>query len=344
MPFADVIGHESPKALLKASIRHDRVAHAYLFHGEDHIGKRLTAMRFAQALNCEMDLGGNGPDACGVCRSCRQIDAQTHPDFMLIEPDREQANPQIKIEQIREIEQQIIYRPLIGRFKIFLFDEADRMTLGAANALLKTLEEPPAHSVFALISANPPALPATIRSRCQCVRFTAPAHTQVEAALILRRDMPPADARLLTMMTQARIGEALTGDIKAIRATQTEFRTLLSPSSLQSVTTLMATADTLHKAGRISEALEWTMLWLRDVLLLRVGADAALMLNHEHQAELRTIAQDVRIDTVVDLMAEIHAIDRASNRNINLQIALENILLRLRDLVIAPDSTTISPR
>jgi DNA polymerase-3 subunit delta' len=155
----------------------------------------------------------------------------------------------------------------------------------------------------------------------------------VEAALILQRDMPPADARLLTMMTQARIGEAMTGDVKAIRANQNEFRTLFSPSSLQSVTTLMATADALHKAERVPDALQWIMLWLRDVLLLRVGADADLMLNHDHPAELRTIAQGVRVDTVLDLMTELHTIERATNRNINLQIALENILLRLRDLV-----------
>ena len=125
--FTGVIGHERQKTLLEAAIRHDRVAHAYLFHGDAHIGKRLMAVRLAQALNCEGPADAGEPDGCGPCRSCRQIEARTHPDFLLIEPDQEMANPQIKIEQVREIESQIIYRPLIGRFKIVLIDEADRL-------------------------------------------------------------------------------------------------------------------------------------------------------------------------------------------------------------------------
>ncbi len=334
MPFADLIGHEGPKTLLRASILHDRVAHAYLFYGEDRIGKRLAAFRFAQALNCDADPGTNSPDACGACRSCLQIEARTHPDFLLIEPDREQANPQIKIEQIREIEQQIIYRPLIGRYKSIVLDEADRMTLGAANALLKTLEEPPAHSLFVLVTCRPSALPATIRSRCQGIRFVPPAHTQVEAALILKREISPADARLLTMLTQARIGQALAGDLKAIRANQDEFRTVLSPAALQSIATLLATADALHKADRIPEALEWITLWARDLLLLHVGADPDLLLNPDRVSELKEVAQRVQADDLMDLLAEVEAIDRASNRNINLLIALENILLRLRDILV----------
>ncbi len=153
--FNQIVGHEGPKAILQAAMRHDRVAHAYLFHGEERIGKRFTAMRFAQALNCEEGQDIENPDACGLCRSCMQIEAHTHPDFILIEPDRELVNPQIKIEQIRGLEQQIIYRPLIGGFKIVLIDEADRMTIGAANAQLKTLEEPPAHSVIVLTTSRP---------------------------------------------------------------------------------------------------------------------------------------------------------------------------------------------
>ena len=143
MPFVDIIGHTAAKALLRSAIMQDRVAHAYLFHGDDRIGKRLLALRLAQALLCETLPADQEPDGCGACRACRQVEARTHPDFMVIEPDREQANPQIKIELIRDIEHQMIYRPLIGDRKICLIDDADRMTIGAANALLKTLEEPP---------------------------------------------------------------------------------------------------------------------------------------------------------------------------------------------------------
>ncbi|MFO0768061.1 MAG: hypothetical protein U0231_15020 [Nitrospiraceae bacterium] len=135
MPFADVIGHERAKRLIKAAILQDRLAHAYLLHGEDRIGKRLLAVRTVRkpcsANRCrtrKTRMPG------GHCRACQQIESRTHPDFLLIEADREQANPQIKIESIRDIEQQTIYRPLIGDRKICLIDEAERATIGAANA------------------------------------------------------------------------------------------------------------------------------------------------------------------------------------------------------------------
>src|SRR5213594_2134338 len=267
MPFRDLIGHERPKAVLRAAMLHDRVAHAYLFYGEDGIGKRLTAIRFAQAINCDRDSGPDGPEACGTCRSCHQIEACFHPNFLLIEPDREQTNPQIKIEQIRELESQIVFKPLVGRRKICIIDEADRMTLGAANALLKTLEEPPAHSLFLLVTSRPFALPTTVRSRCQSLRFPPPARTQVEDAVILKRELAPDDTRFLAVVTQARIGQALQTDLETTRAQQEEFGALTSAKTLGSITTLLTAAETLARADRATEALEWIAGWVRDLVL-----------------------------------------------------------------------------
>jgi len=344
MPLLDLIGHERPTAILKASILHDRVAHAYLFFGEDRIGKRLAALRFAQAINCEIDYGPGGPDACGACRSCRQIEARTHPDFLLIEPDQEQApstrsgqaNPQIKIEQIRELEQQLVYHPLVGRRKVCLIDEADRMTPGAANALLKTLEEPPDHSLLLLITSRPSALLATVRSRCQGIRFVAPARADVETALKTTRRIPPADARFLAMVTQGRIGQALETDLAATRVQQDEFSTLTSAKSLQSVATLLTAAEALYRSDRAPEALEWIVRWIRDLILVSVGADPDHLLNRDRLPQLEESAHGLRPDALLDLLADIETIQQAATRNVNLQMALETILLRLRDAIKAP--------
>lgn len=333
MPFSDIVGHEGPKALLRAALVHDRLAHAYLFYGEDSIGKRLTAVRFAQAVCCE-STSLDEPDACGTCRSCYQIEAHTHPDFLLIEADQEQSNPQIKIEQIRELEQQVIYRPLIGRNKICLIDEADRMTLGAANALLKTLEEPPAHSLFILVSSRPFALPATIRSRCQQIRFVPPARTQVEAALILRREIPPEDAHLLTLVTECRIGQALNADLRTIRATQAEYRALMSPKSLRSAAGLLTAAEALARSDRAQESLEWILRWLRDLLLVKIEADPEAILNLDCLADLRDMARQIDVETLLDLITDLDTVQRAAGRNLNLQIVLETVLLRLRDAAL----------
>ncbi len=339
MPFHDLVGHERPKAILQAALRHDHLAHAYLFHGEPAIGKRRAGLIFAQAINCDMPPETGLPDCCGHCRSCLQIEAGTHPDFFLLEPDPEQANPQIKIEQVRELEQSIIYRPLVGRWKICLIDEADRLTPSAGNALLKTLEEPPAHSLFLLISSRPAALLPTVRSRCQGLRFASPALTQVEAALILKRELPPAEARYLAVLTQARIGEALTAELPQVRAHRDEIGAILSRKALGSVSALLAAVESWQKSAASSTALEWIGRWLRDVLLVRLGADEDALLNVDRLPQLKDLALQLSPDLLVDLLGEIDRVQRAGTRNLNLQITLEALLLRLRHAILSPASS-----
>jgi DNA polymerase-3 subunit delta' len=337
MPFRDITGHERPIALIKAALSHGRLAHAYLFHGEAHIGKSLTAMQLAQALNCERPSAVNEQDSCGLCRSCLQIAARTHPDYVVIEPDQEAATPLIKIEQVRDIEQQFIYRPLIGERKICLIEDADRLTIGAANALLKTLEEPPGHGLFILISSRPHALPITIRSRCQSLRFTPPAQTQVEAALIVKREIPPVEARFLALFTQGRIGEALTLDITALRARQRECLDLVSPAAMKSITAILTTAESLAKADRGAETLNWLGRWIRDLVIVLVGGDRDHLLHLDQADQLHRYAQQADADLLLDLLDEIEHKEQQATRHLNVHMALETVLLRLRDaLGLAP--------
>jgi DNA polymerase-3 subunit delta' len=333
MPFHDIIGHNTTIAALQSAASRRRLAHAYLFHGEVAIGKRLAALRFAQALNCERPVSAAPLDACGTCRSCRQIEARTHPDFFVIEPDAEQTTPQIKIEQVREIEQQVIYRPLIAERKICLIDQADRMTIGAANALLKTLEEPPDHSLFLLISSRPSALPATIRSRCQAVRFATPARTHVEGALILKRELPPEDARILAVISEGRIGDALRCDVKDIRARQQELINLVHPSSLQSVTAILTAAELFAKADRVPEMLAWLARWIRELVLLQTGGNRDELVFTGDLRSLQAYAQTADTDALLDLLQDIDKAEQQATRHLNLQMTFENVLLRLRDAV-----------
>lgn len=337
MPFCDITGHERPIALLKAALQHQRVAHAYLFHGETAIGKRLTATRLAQTLNCEQGSAVEDQDSCGACRPCQQIAAQTHPDYVVIEPDRELATPQIKIEQIRDIDQQFVYRPLMGERKICIINDADCLTIGAANALLKTLEEPPGHGLFILVSSRPNALPATIRSRCQSLRFTTPARTQVEAALILQRELPPADARFLAVVTDGRIGEALTADIAELRAQQRECLELVSPAALQSITAILTAAESLAKAERGTAVLGWLSRWIRDLVIVHTGSDEDQIIHVDQLLQLRTYARQADLGLLLDLSTDIERTLQQATRHLNLHMALETTFLRLREaLALAP--------
>lgn len=331
MPFRDITGHERPIAILRAALRNQRLAHAYLFHGEAGIGKFLAATRLAQTLNCEHPPETDDPDSCGACRSCQQVAARTHPDYVVIEPDRELATPQIKIEQVRDIEHQFIYRPLMGERKICLIDQADHLTIGAANALLKTLEEPPGHGLFILVTSRPHALPITIRSRCQSLRFTTPARTQVEAALILQREIPPADARFLALVTDGRIGEALAMDLADVRARQQECLELVGPTTLKSTTAILSAAERLAKADRGVEILTWLTRWIRDLVLVHVGGDQDQLLHFDHLAQLQQYARQADLVLLLDLLKDIERTEQQATRHLNLQMALETSLLRLRD-------------
>ena len=331
MPFTDITGHEQPISLLRASLSNRRLAHAYLFHGEAGIGKRMTAVRLAQVLNCDHPILTETLDSCGQCRSCLQIAARTHPDYVVIEPDPEAATPQIKIEQVRELEQHFIYRPLIGERKICLIDDADRMTIGAANALLKTLEEPPGHSLFILVTGRLHALPITIRSRCQALRFTTPARTQVEAALILKREIPPDDARFLALLTDGRIGEALTMNVAEVRTRQQECLALVKPESLASSTTILSASEGLAKSDRGEETLAWLTRWIRDLVIVIVGGDQDQILHLDHLVELQRYADRADIDLLLTLLSDIEKHAQQATRHLNVQMALETTFLRLRE-------------
>jgi DNA polymerase III subunit delta' len=331
MPFADITGHEQPISLLQATLCNRRLAHAYVFYGEARIGKLMTAVRLAQALNCEQPSQTVAQDSCGRCRSCLQIAARTHPDYFVIEPDPKAATPQIKIEQVREIEQQFVYRPLIGERKICLIDDADRLTIGAANALLKTLEEPPGDSLFILVTSRLHALPITIRSRCQALRFTTPARTQVEAALILKRELPPTDARFLAVFADGRIGEALTVDVADVRVRQQECLTLVKPESLMSSATILSAAESLAKTDRGEETLTWLTRWIRDLVIVIVDGDHDQILHLDHVTDLRRYAQRADIDALLTLLNDIERTEQQATRHLNVQMALETTFLRLRE-------------
>ena len=174
MALEAIEGQPRAVALLMSALRTGRVAHAYAFVGPPGSGRTTTALAFAQALLCETPLRETGV-ACGKCRGCRLGAERKHPDLHVIVPTPPESNPKgaraIRIGAIRELEHEAALRPVMARQKIFVLDDADRMTGETPQAILKTLEEPPAHTVLILILARTRALPATVISRCQLVRF-----------------------------------------------------------------------------------------------------------------------------------------------------------------------------
>src|SRR4051812_4336541 len=202
MPFRDVVGHVRLIDLLSRSIGGSSLPPSLLFAGPSGIGKHLTAVAVAQALNCtapvisqqssvagqQSAVGGqlssvehSSVDACGVCAACTRIARGMHPDVLFVAPG---DNGSIKIDQVRDVVDRAQYRPFEGRRRVVIIDEADALVPAAQNALLKTLEEPTPSSVFILVAARPDMLLPTVLSRCPQLRFRPLSLEEMTRALV----------------------------------------------------------------------------------------------------------------------------------------------------------------
>jgi DNA polymerase-3 subunit delta' len=155
----------------------------------------------------------------------------------------------------------------------------------------------------------------------------------VEAALILKREIPPADARFLAIISEGRIGEALLADVIDTLARQRELVDLVRPQSLQSIGSILSSAEAIAKADRAQDMLAWLARWIRDLVLIQVGGDRDQLLYLDDLATLEAYAQQANTDALLDLLREIEMTEQRATRHLNLHMALEMILLRLRDAV-----------
>ena len=158
----------------------------------------------------------------------------------------------------------------------------------------------------------------------------------MEAALILQREIPPADARFLAIISEGRLGEALTADVKDTRARQQELVDLVRPQSLQSIGSILSSAEAIAKADHAQDMLVWLARWIRDLVLIQVGGDRDQVLYLNDLKTLESYAQQANTDSLLDLLREIEMTEQRATRHLNLHMALEMILLRLRDAVIQP--------
>src|SRR6476469_952857 len=206
--FATLIGNDEVKESLRRLLSGGRVPGSMLFTGDEGIGKKMFALELAKALNCR---NRQGVEACDECSSCKRISRSTFPAFGKDDDDKQRliwsehadvamVRPHkqlIRVPPMRELEREANFRPFEGAARVFIVEDADLMNDAASNALLKTLEEPPSSSHLILTTTNPTALLATIRSRCQIIRFAPIAAEQIEKFLIKEKAISAADAALL---------------------------------------------------------------------------------------------------------------------------------------------------
>ena len=211
VPFRDIVGHRGVTTRIARAIARDTFPPSVILTGPEGVGKRLAAMATAEATNCaepRTDDAGFAIDACGACSVCRRIGRAVFPDVVVVEPP-DSASGAITIDQVRDVVEQVAYRPFEGRRRVVVIDEADLMAAQAQNALLKTLEEPPSASQFILVTARPDVLLDTVRSRCPRLRFGLLADDEIASVLIDRHNIEPRLARASAASSGGSLGRAL---------------------------------------------------------------------------------------------------------------------------------------
>ncbi len=201
--FGAIRGHRRVCDFLRAAVASDRLPHALLFAGADGVGKRSVALALVAWLLCE----AGADDACGRCAACRQVVAGSHPDLQVL--NVASGKKEIGVDRARDVKRFTQLRPLRGSVKIAVINDAHMLTVAAQNALLKTLEEPPQHSLLILVANNPDALLPTVRSRCQRVQFVPLPHEAVIEILTRDHGLAPAVAQQLAALAEGSPGRAL---------------------------------------------------------------------------------------------------------------------------------------
>ncbi|RME36642.1 MAG: DNA polymerase III subunit delta', partial [Thermoflexia bacterium] len=263
-----IIGHDWAVRLLRRAVEEGSLSHAYLFTGPQGVGKGTLARALASALFCE-----GSPRPCGACRACRLVAAGRHPDLLWVEPATEKGH--LSIEQIRDLQRVLSLTPNLARHRVAVLDRFEQATLAAANAFLKTLEEPPDYAVLVLLAPDADSLLPTIVSRCQVIALRPFPARQVEEALVTHWRVEREQARLIARLSGGRLGWAVrvATDPAVLQRREQRLGELLALAAAPLTDRFRYAAELARDLEEACEALDLWMGWWRDVLLVSSGAD-----------------------------------------------------------------------
>jgi DNA polymerase III subunit delta' len=333
MPLRDVTGHRSLLTLLSRAIERSSLPQSLIFSGPEGVGKRLAAIGLAQTINCLNRASDDEfpVDACGVCAACRRIMQGNHPDVIVTEIG---AN----LDDFRGLIESAGYRPFEGKHRVFILDDADRLSNQIQNALLKTLEEPPSASMFVLVSSIPDALLPTVRSRCSRLRFASLSTSEVTEVLRRDHEYSEQDARAVAVEAEGSVGRALQVESADLVEAREGAQRLLDytvragdPSrrldAARDVTAKKSTS--VGERDQLAACLRALGSLLRDVSILSAGGDRNLIGNSDLEPQLTSLAKSFDGKRSASAYAAVDEALAALERNASPKIVADWLVLQL---------------
>lgn len=325
--FNDILGANSIKEHLTNAIAMDKVSHAYIFNGEEGLGKLLVAKVFAKMLQCEAE--ENKP--CNSCHSCIQAESGNQPDIIYVSHEKPNS---IGVDDVRiGLVQDIAIKPYSSRYKVYIIDEAEKMTVQAQNAILKTIEEPPEYGVIIFITANADAFLPTILSRCVMLNFK-PVRDEEVAKFVQRKCMvPDYQAKICAAFAQGIPGRAVrlaeNGSFEELRE---KIIRLVKELKNMDIADLSAWIKELSQMGiDDNDFFDILAVWFRDVLLFKASNDPNALIFKESLNDIKKTAQSSSYEGIEIIL---NSLDKAKQRlkaNVNRDLTMELLLLTIKE-------------
>ena len=330
-----VIGQTKAVSLLQRSLETGSLAHAYLFVGPAHVGKMTLALNLAQALNCEA-----AEQPCGVCPSCLKIASGKHADVQVMAlsgETSEENRAKISVEQIEQLQHSVSLPPFEGKYRVFIIDGAEFLSIGAANRLLKTLEEPVGKVVFILLTPDEKLLLPTIVSRCQRLELFLMSPIQLEAALKTKWGVEPEKAKLLSRLAHGCLGWAVSSardDSLVVQRAETLDKVLdiINGDGEErfAYAAQMATQFSQNR-GLIYARLDLWLDWWRDLLLVKTGSSDGVT-NIDRLDTLSEMAAGLSLAQIRAFIQSIRSAGEQLKQNANSRFVLEVLMLDIPEV------------
>lgn len=325
--FKDIIGHEQIIEHLQNAITMDKISHAYILNGPDKTGKKMIAEAFAMTLQCEK----KEKNPCLECHSCKQAINYNQPDIIYVQHEKPNT---ISVDDIRnQVNRDIDVKPYGSRYKIYIVDEAEKMNVQAQNALLKTIEEPPAYAIILLLTSNADAFLPTIRSRCVTLNLKVVPDKMIKKYLMEQRSVPDYQADVCVAFAQGNVGKAIalasSEDFNELKSAAVQLMKRIKDIDLYELTEAVKQISEFKL--QINDYFDIMMIWYRDILLYKATLDVNGLIFKDEVYDIKKQASKSSYNGIETILDALEKAKLRLNANVNFDLVMELLLLTIKE-------------